>query len=685
MIRRLLFIFACAASSALAEAPKPNIIFVLCDDLGYGDTGTFFQNLRAAKNDRSEPWHFTPKLDRLAADGLRLPAHYCPAPVCAPSRASFLSGVHQGQAVVRDNQFDKALGDNHTVASVLKQAGYATAAIGKWGLQGGLNGNSQPDWKAYPLKRGFDFFHGYVRHGDGHEHYPKEGKYRGRKQVWEDRSEISEQLDKCYTTDLFTARAKRWIADHHEARPAQPFFLYLAFDTPHAVLELPTMAYPEGGGLSGGLQWTGKSGSMINTAAGTIDSYYHPDYASATWDADKNPATPEVAWPDVYKRYATSVRRIDDCVGDLRQTLADLGLGKDTLIVFTTDNGPSMESYLKEDYRADFFNSFGPFDGIKRDTLEGGVRVGAIANWPAGVPAGRTSEEPSQFHDWLPTFCELAGVPAPARSTGTSLVPTLANKDGQRPSTIYVEYQVGGATPKYQEFGPSNRGRIRKQMQMLRIGNHTGVRYNIGSHADPFEIYDTTADPGQRKNLAAALPELQQQMKDRVLRLRRPNGSAPRPYDAELVPPVAAKVVPGVEWKVHEGSFPWVSELAGLQATASGIAAVPDLAKRTRDHDFAMTFTGYLKVPQDGSYDFSLGTDTGAVFRLHEAVVIDADHGYRQREERSGSVNLRAGYHPFTISYVRRGAGDPSLLLSWSGPSLAKQPIPESAFYHEAR
>ena len=685
MIRRFLVISACVVSSALAEAPKPNIIFVLCDDLGYGDTGTFFQNLRAARNNRSEPWHFTPKLDRLAAEGLRLPDHYCPAPVCAPSRASFLTGVHQGQAVVRDNQFDKALEDNHTVSTVLKQAGYATAAIGKWGLQGGLNGKSQPDWKAYPLKRGSDFYNGYLRHGGGHEHYPKEGKYRGRKQVWEGRTEITEQLDKCYTTDLFTARAKRWIVDHHAAWPAQPFFLYLAYDTPHAVLELPTMAYPEGGGLSGGLQWTGKSGSMINTAGGTIDSYYHPDYAAATWDADKNPETPELAWPDVYKRYATSVRRIDDCVGDLRQTLEELGIGKNTLIVFTTDNGPSIESYLKEDYRADFFDSFGPFDGIKRDCLEGGVRVGAIANWPAGVPAGRTSEVPSQFHDWLPTFCELAGVLAPARSTGTSLVPTLENKAGQKPSTIYVEYQVGGTTPNYPEFGPSNRGRVRKQMQALRIGNHTGVRYNISSHADAFEIYDVTVDPGQRTNLAASLPDLQQQMKDRVLRLRRPNPGAPRPYDDEPVPPMAVKVVPGVEWKLHEGEFPWVSELAGIPASASGYAAMPDLAKRTRDHDIAMTFSGYLKVPQDGTYRFSLKADTGAIFRLHEAVVIDADYGYQRGEERSGSANLRAGYHPFTIYYVRRSEGDPSLSFSWSGPSLSEQRVPEAAFFREER
>src|SRR5207302_441637 len=153
--------------------------------------------------------------------------------------------------------------------------------------------------------RGFDSYYGYIRHADGHEHYPKEGLYRGAKEVWDNRTEVSAGLDRCYTADLWTARAKQWIIDQHRSHAAQPFFLYLAYDTPHATLELPTQAYPAGGGLHGGLQWLGRPGEMINTASGTIDSWYHPDYASATWDHDNDPSTPEHAWPDVYKRYAT--------------------------------------------------------------------------------------------------------------------------------------------------------------------------------------------------------------------------------------------------------------------------------------------------------------------------------------------------------------------------------------------
>src|SRR5512133_606562 len=161
----------------IAAKPKPNIIFILADDMGWGDFGFQFQNKRAKLNVRSEPWTKTPNLDLMAARGVQMPNHYCPAPVSAPSRASLMLGRHQGHANVRDNQFDKAIDDNHTLASVLKAAGYSTAAFGKWGLQG--QNKEATHWPAHPLNRGFDYFYGYMRHTDGHEHYPKEGVYRG--------------------------------------------------------------------------------------------------------------------------------------------------------------------------------------------------------------------------------------------------------------------------------------------------------------------------------------------------------------------------------------------------------------------------------------------------------------------------------------------------------------------------
>src|SRR3954447_17918485 len=142
------------AAQAENQTAKPNIIFILTDDLGFGDVGTFFQHFRKEQNDHSKPWQNTPNLDRMAAEGIKLTDHYCPAPVCAPSRSSLMLGVHQGHANVRDNQFDKALENNHTLATVLKTAGYKTAAIGKWGLQG--KGKDVASWPAYPTKRGFD-------------------------------------------------------------------------------------------------------------------------------------------------------------------------------------------------------------------------------------------------------------------------------------------------------------------------------------------------------------------------------------------------------------------------------------------------------------------------------------------------------------------------------------------------
>ncbi len=174
----------------------------------------------------------------MAADGALLPQHYAAAPVCAPSRASLLLGRSQGHANVRDNQFDKALENNLTLGSALQLAGYTTAAIGKWGLQGQIG--KAPNWTAHPLNRGFDYYLGYIRHVDGHEHYPKEGLYRNPKEVYENRTNIASDLDKCYTADLWTAAAKKWIVDHKRSRDTdKPFFMYLAFGACHFPFHAP--------------------------------------------------------------------------------------------------------------------------------------------------------------------------------------------------------------------------------------------------------------------------------------------------------------------------------------------------------------------------------------------------------------------------------------------------------------
>jgi arylsulfatase A-like enzyme len=678
-----------SATVHAAQPPHPNIIFILADDLGWGDLGVFYQNGRRAAEVRSRPWTFTPNLDKLAAEGVQLRDHYCAAPVCAPSRASILLGVSQGHANVRDNQFDKALEKNHTLATVLDQAGYATVAVGKWGLQGDDEGETNPaTWPAFPTKRGFGTFFGYARHMDGHEHYPKEALYfknHESRQVWDGATDVTAGLDKCYTADLWTAWAKHWIVEHEHTNSSQPFFMYLAYDTPHAVTELPTQAYPEGGGIHGGMQWLGTPGHIISTASGKIDSWVHPDYRNATYDDDNNSATPEVPWPDVDKRYATAVRRIDDAVGDIEKLLQDLKIERDTLVVFTSDNGPSIESYLPhEPLRADFFDSFGPFDGIKRDCWEGGEREPTLAWWPGHIPAGEVVTRPSISYDWLRTFAEVANIPAPARADGVSLLPELTGQGVQHDrGYIYVEYFEGGRTPSYQDFAPSHRGRLRQQMQAIRIGDYVGVRYDIQSQADSFEIFRMPQDPKETNNLAASMPALEQQLKTMSLQVRRPNDSAPRPYDKELVPAApAVPVASGVKWQAYEGNFPWVPDFETLKSVAVGNEAQPDLSQRTRDADIGMFFTGYLNIPQAGDYTFYLEADTGGLLRIHDATVIDADYGYRGGQEVGGSIRLQAGLHPFRLYYARRDKGTPSLKFSWSGPGVSKETIPDDAFKH---
>ena len=689
----LKLVLATCATGALSTqavqakpAKQPNIILIMADDMGWGDFGFQFQNQRAKLNIRSEPFAKTPNLDRLAEQGVQLPNQYSPAPVCAPSRASLMLGQHQGHANVRDNQFDKAIDNNHTMATVLKAAGYSTAAFGKWGLQG--QGKPETNWVAHPLKRGFDYYYGYMRHGDGHEHYPKEGVYRGKKEVYENYKNVAEVLDKCYTADLWTASAKKWIIEQkQEKKPEKPFFIFLGYDTPHAVCELPTQAYPDGGGLKGGLQWLGQPGHMINTASGVVDSWIHPDYIKETWDNDKNPATPEVAWPDVYKRYATSTRRIDSAIGDLVQLLKDLKIDNNTMIVFTTDNGPSKESYLPEAYEPNFFNAFGPFDGIKRDVLEGGVRVSALAYWPGHFPAGRVIQTPSASYDWLPTFAQMAGVAAPAVADGVSLLPSLTGVGEQKESLVYVEYFEGGKTPGYDEFVPDHQGKKRNQMQMIRLKNYVGIRYNIQNQNDQFELFDVTKDPQQAHNLAGnpGMEVVQQQMKDKVLQSRRPNNSAKRPYDDALVPAVPAlQTSAGMEWKAYTSNFQWVPDVSTLTASETGTCDRPDAGFLKKTNAQALTFSGYLQIPADGEYTFFLKADGGAFLRIHKAAVLDADFGYPGGTECEGVIKLKAGLHPFSICYTTKAGIKPLLDFQWSSTSISKQPVPATVFRHHA-
>lgn len=655
------------------EIQPPNIIFILTDDLGYGDIGAVFQNQRSEED---EPFHQTPNLDTMVGEGMWLSRHYSPAPVCAPSRASLLQGVHQGHAGIRNNQFDKALSDNHNLATVLKEAGYATALIGKYGLQG-LEGSNPETWEAYPTKRGFDHFFGYVRHRDGHNHYPAhEARERPAVELYSGHEEISGKLKGAYTTDLFTAAAKKWISDQKQGDPGQPFFLYLAYDTPHAALEVAASPYPEGGGLDGGVQWIGEENKFINTVDDSIDDYIHPDYANQDW-------------PSQQKRFASMVRRIDNGVGDLIQLLKDLDIDDNTFIVFTSDNGPHKESYGYGEYDPTFFDSFGPMDGIKRDTWEGGIRMPAIVRWPGQIPAGSTNNSPTGFHDWLPTFAELAGVPAPARTDGVSLLPLLTDETEQSTNTIYIEYNHNGSTPEYQDFDSSHQNQQRGEMQVVYLEGYKGIRYNITSANDDFRIYDTLEDPGETTDLAGSNDEfknLQQRMKYRVLQLRRPDSTASRPYDSDPVPALnlTEELNSGLIYRAFETETPWTPDISTLQKDAAdtGVSSGFDLNVRTRDDQIVLEYTGLIRVPERGTYTFSLQTDRGAVLRIHDATVIDADKGYQTGSEISSEIILEKGVHPIRLTYARGNQGEPLLEVQWSGPNFSKQLIDPAVLSH---
>ncbi|AGA79630.1 sulfatase-like hydrolase/transferase [Echinicola vietnamensis] len=672
-----LFISLWSSPAKAQSAKSPNIIFVLVDDLGYGDIGVFFQNERKSRNDRSEPWIMTPQLDKMAHGGAMLTDHYTAAPVCAPSRASILMGVNQGHAHVRDNQFDKEIGDNYTMGAVLKAAGYKTIAVGKWGLQGEEEG---PDWPTHPLKVGFDEYFGYIRHRDGHEHYPVEGIYRGSTEVYHD-YETVEGLDKCYTGDLFTAKAKDYIIKHRDKSPNQPFFMYLAYDTPHAVLELPTQEYPAGGGLNGGIQWLGKAGEMINTASGEVDSYVYPEFRHASYDHDRNSATPEVPWPDTYKRYASVNRRIDDQVGDLMKLLEDLDIDDNTLVVFTSDNGPSRESYLPKEfapYTPEFFNNFAHFDGIKRDVYEGGLRTATIVHWPARIKGGTVISSPSISYDWMATFADAAGAFVPVRTDGVSLLPSLTGTGNQEPSSIYVEYAQGGSIPNYAEFLEAHQGRKRGQMQMIRQGDMVGVRYDIQGQDDDFEIYDVTKDPQQGVDLSDQRPALQAGFKTAALRHRISDPAAPRPYDESLVPSIeVGNPQEGLTVKTYAINSSWIPKLHEQPLTQKAVKS-PSF-REVPNRGNLVVWQGYVDVPTAGKYTFSADRGTSHFFmRIHDIGVLDGNFDLNSIPK--GTVYLAKGMHPVKI-YCMRQSEDASLKLFWAYGEDEKNEIPAKAWY----
>ncbi len=656
-------------TSAASKVKRPNIIYILVDDLGYGEVGCFWQNQRTGT------WKFaTPGLDAMAAEGAKLTHHYVGAPICAPSRASFLLGQTQGHSEVRDTQFDKALPNNHTLARMLKSSGYNTVHIGKAGLAGTMtrNGASSVGLAGHPLYRGFDRFFGYLFHPDGWEHYPRNGANQYNSRIYSDFTAVTDAHVDLYTSDAWTAFAKKSIIDQTTNRPDQPFFIYLSYDTPHFYGQhAPAPNYPSGGGLSGGIQWVGAP-SYTNTATNN----------SANIDniANKHPSV-NSTWYPAAQKHVSMIRRIDSSVADILQTLRDLGIDDDTMVVFTSDNGPAETVVYPPS-----FESYGGFEGLKGDLWEGGIRVPTIVWWPGKIPATnqltniRDVARPCGNWDWMATFAEMAKIPAPAFTDGTSMIPTLTGQ-GEQPDKghLYFEFNYGGSTGNLIEFA-NHRNDPRGQMQAIRVGDFMGVRTAISSGTEPFRIYNVVSDLKQANDVAPARADLQDRMKYLAITARRKGAGINRTFDNVPLPDVTPGLVEnGLHCKTYEGYWPWLPEFNQLAATSDVGSSTISPVPRTREDDFGLAFTGFVSVPTAGSYVFTLNSDSGSCLWLHESRVIDNDY-LHVPVKASGPVYLEAGLHPIRL-YYRHQTGDPALSLSYSGPGIPTQPVPASSFF----
>lgn len=742
----ILLAMVCGGFSTAATEQKPNIILVLVDDMGWGDLG-----LNQPAEHADTPRIDTPALDRLATQGAQLRRHYTCAPVCAPARASLFTGLHQGHAeVIRNNSFDAALENGHTLASVLKAAGYSTALIGKWGIGGGRESGGTPTTcPAWPTKRGFDYFFGYNNHLAGHRHYPKEESNADPEThcnaVWDGDELITDKLDGCYCTDLFTARAKKWIVDQQTADKSKPFFLALTYVAPHARLGIPAGPYPQGGGLTGGVQWLGTPGQMINTARpADWDTFIHPQYREA-W---QEYATARYGNNAPHKlmtarRHASMITRVDEGVGDLVKLCEDLGIAENTVIIFTSDNGSHDEPGAVYGFNGhpapaqdpSFFRSYGNHDGIKRDVFDGGLRVPCVVYAPGIVKSGLVSTTPTQFQDWMATVADLAGVPAPMRCDGTSLVPLLQGHDtlSSNPDRVlYAEYAFGGGMAQYRDYAANKKGRVRGEQQVLIFFDNRSNRWlkalrtGVKSGKEKWELFDTEADPHESTPLELGnCPGMQQYLCNLALWNRRAydyhrDPQAParrnacggfRSYDMNLVPANPPTQPAGLQNGLYvqqvQATAPWVP--AGVNAPATLDLQVANPNGATLPAGTITTYTGYINVPDDGNhwhFYLTLSDVPGskAFVKLHNFNLVDADFNYtpgttatesaaantvESDAARTGKkgIPLKAGLHPITITVVQGESGPGTLQLEWNrGPHNGRQtprvPIPAEAFKH---
>lgn len=422
---------------------RPNIILILADDLGYGELGCYGQQVIA-----------TPQLDRMAREGLRFTHFYAGATVCAPSRSVLMTGQHQGHTRVRGNAGAKnpaaqALrAEDTTVARVLQQAGYRTALIGKWGL-----GDVGAAASGLPRRQGFDEFFGYLNQVHAHNHFPDF--------LWhnEEKVPLANKVTAVgthgggyasdaaqFADDLFADAAVKFVTDNK----SRPFFLYWSPVIPHANNER-TKAL--------------KNGAEV------------PDYGSYA----------QRDWPDPDKGQAAMVSRLDGYVGRLLARLRELKIADNTLVIFTSDNGPHNES----NHKLARFQPSGPLSGIKRSLTDGGIRVPVIAWWPEHIAPGSVSDHVGYFGDWMATAAQLAGATVPAGCDSISFAPTLLGQSAAQPQHefLYWEFHEGGF-----------------KQAALYAGRWKGIR--SGEPGAPIVLYDQQADIAEKTNVAAQHPEI---------------------------------------------------------------------------------------------------------------------------------------------------------------------------------
>lgn len=469
MLVQFSFAFAqIATKSTVKGASQPNIIYILVDDMGYGDLSSYGQK------------HFsTPTLDSLAKTGIRFTDHYAGSPVCAPSRASLLTGRDGGHSRVRGNYETSPLGfgsglelrpEDPTLAEVVKKAGYRTALIGKWGL--GMNSTT-----GAPNKKGFDYFFGFLNQAHAHTHYPD---YLHRNMDKVDIPENKNGQNGKFSGDLFTNESLQYIS---QQKAEQPFFLYLAYITPHAELIVPDDAlFQSFKGKFDEIPFVGgKQGSNGTNSFGAYRSQSHPLAA-----------------------YATMVMRIDRDVQKIVNELKKKGLAENTIIMFSSDNGPHKEGGSNPQA----LNSSGGLRGAKRDVYDGGIRVPFIVNWPQGIKQpGRVSGHISAFYDIMPTIADLAGVDLKKNeipTEGLSLLPTFRNQKSQKQHQyLYWEFHENKIPD-----------------QALRIGHWKGVRHGLDS---AIELYDLSKDRAESNNIASQHPDIIKRMEEVLKTAREPH------------------------------------------------------------------------------------------------------------------------------------------------------------------